>query len=189
MTQAKHFKGSIHIFNFKNKRNSPIQTINFSLEAPLLSLSDTFMTNFKEFKFTQKEKHALTQQYREKIQYFKKLNTSELKEEADKLIKKLVPYQTDQIIVQASEMGAYICLVSIFSGKLPKNTNWKFELSSMPLKLFPLSFVRDKNAAQKRDIHFIFKENSWLKFFESLHQKPKYLNISPYKKKLHDKAA
>ncbi len=177
MSERASFKGSIHFF-YRGKRNSPTQSLNFQVCVPLLTVAETLMSNFKDLNFSKKEKRALTQKHREKIQYFRNLTKDQMQSESHKLIQKLKNYQNSEITIQASEIGAYICLVAIFSGELPKNTNWRFELSSVPLGLFPQSLVKDKNAGQERDISFILEEDCWLKPFKSLYQTPNHLKFS-----------
>ena len=82
-----------------------------------------------------------------------------------------------KMVIQADEVGAYICLAAIFSGKLPPDAPWEFELRAMPLQLFPSFFVKDKQEGKKRKIRFILEEDCWLKPLKGLCKTPHHLKF------------
>ena len=154
-----------------------LKNVSFDLGKRSFSVSQTLMTEFKEFKLSEQEKGRLSRPLREQMCHYIHLNEDEIENTKRELIKTLKGLKDESIIVSASEMGAFICLAAIFSGELPHNVNWRFELKEFAPQLFPQKLVKKKSAAQSYDISLAFSKDGWFRPFPSLCKVPRYMKL------------
>lgn len=177
MGQQIHLEGQVKIFKHKNNRGK-LGSSPFKLSVKKPEIVDCLMSKFKNFNFSEKEKQLLSAKHRELICEYTQIKDNDLTKYSNKLIKELKKYKDEVITIKASDFGAFVCLAAIFSGKLPQEQNWNFELSSTPVKLFPKSLVKDKFAAESYNVSFIVESDCWLKPFKSLSECPSYMSFS-----------
>ncbi|MDD0851551.1 hypothetical protein HBN50_00530 [Halobacteriovorax sp. GB3] len=158
----------------KNKRT----LCNYKFEEIKHSMQDTLMYNFKDQGFCESEKRALSQPIREKLFQYKHINPKQIQKYANQLVKEINQLDQDIIRIEASEVGAFICLAAMFSGKLSKQKDIYFELSSFPVKLFPRELVKKTSEGHAHHINICLNEDCWLKPFQTLRECPEYMELS-----------
>lgn len=148
---------------------------NFNIDAPKVDMKDKLMFNFKNILFSSAEKRFLTSTIREKLYSYQHINEKEIMIHAEKLINQINSSTSNNLHIEASEVGAYICLAAAYSGKINKDKIVTFTLSSFPVMIFPkhLSKTCNKNTF----ITMTLSEKCWLKPFTTLNTPPKHLNI------------
>ena len=162
-------QGKIEFYPAQNKKKA----FKYNLEVPCPEVSDTLMNQFRGLGLSEEEKRDLTLNHRKKIFFFQNLKTQQIVKNSNQFIKELKKYKDENLVIKASGEAAYICLAAIYSGKVPAHTNWKFELSSVPLGLFPKELV--KTEASRVDICLELQKDCWLKPFKTLYSAPKFL--------------
>jgi hypothetical protein len=151
----------------------------FEFPSREISLSDTFMSHFKELKLTSKEKKLFKQEYREAICNLKNIDQSFFIESYKSLIKNLTKQsERDEVLtIKADALGSFICLAAIFSGEIPAHSDWRFELDECPLPLFPKELIKVSGASHLFNISFRCSDKSWIKPFPSLRKSPSYMSF------------
>lgn len=161
----------------KPGRQKPLRRLKFKMPELCISMADTLMSEFSHLGLSHEEKNKLSRQHREYFCAFKLLREKDIKKSRQELIKLLKDFRNEALVIRASEAGALVCLAAIFSGQLPQNVEWRFELEEIPLPLFPKELVKSCSAAQSFEISFKYKEGGALKPFPSLKKAPSYLGL------------
>lgn len=169
-------RGKIELVGKKDKSH-----YNFTLKPHEFSMSDTLMINFKKYGFSVEEKRTLSQEYRKNILRFTHLCKDDLYLQAKALIKRLKKLKSDTVEIKASDEGAFVCLVAIFSGELPQDKKFFFTLNCVPLKLIKREYLRKKQKPVTVDIDLRFSRKSWLEALDSLKECPRFLEIQQSK--------
>jgi len=182
MGQHNPFKGHIHFI--KNKSRKVL--MRFDVPVQKLDMEQTFMSSFKALQLSEEEKREFSLKYREEIKQYQNIKRSILREYASELIAQFDKQKENNFTVEASGIGAYICLAAILSGKLPDAKKYNFHFSEVPLNLFPKQLVKDTKSSRSIQIH-VEEEDSWLSKFKSLTSVPDHLSC--IKKKIHNRAA
>ncbi len=160
---------------FKNLVNDKIHKHEFLSKEKNIKITETFMNNFNDLKLPLSEKQQFTQEDRCKIIHYRSLQLSEVELFVNQLIAIIQKRSEDSIYVQASGLGAYICLTAIVSNLLPKNKKYSFSLEGIPIKLFPKKFIKLKKPSYHISIHYFIKKDCWLRPFSTLTTSPQYL--------------
>jgi len=173
MAAEKLFKGKIKILNSKK----PKRTLDFKFETQDFSIDQVVMGNFCNLGFNESEKRDLSAGHRQIIKRYQTINEKELKRYSNELIKFIKETNSERVDIEASDAGTFICLTAIYSGKLPKDKEIFFHLSSSPIQLFPKALVKSKTAAHAVSINFCQVGNSWLRSFNCLQKAPDYIEV------------
>ncbi len=182
MGQYNPFKGHIHVIRNKNRK----VLMRFDVPVQKLEMDQTFMRSFKALHLSEEEKREFSLKQREEIKQYQSIKRSILKEYASEFISQLKKQTDETYSVEASGIGAYICLAAIVSGELPASKKYNFYFSDVPLNLFPKQLVKNTKTNGSVQIH-IQEEDSWLKKFKSLTEVPDHLSC--IKKRIHNEAA
>lgn len=174
MQAVNPFKGKVNFYDGDNKRKK-LCSLNFDVSPQVPSMGETLMCKFEDLKFTEEEKRELTAKHREIICEYRTIDKKIINRESKQILKLIKNSKSDSVTIVASDLGAYICLAAIFSGKIPKNKEVKFELETVPLKLFPSELVKDKMAGQNYPVSIKIDRESWLRPFKSLYTCPNYM--------------
>ncbi len=164
MKNRLYFEGKIIL---KNKNHITIDLFNYKTSPYEYDFHSLMMTSFAKFKFSKFEKIRLSTIYRKKINHFLNINLFELKADSDELIAKINQSNLKNIIIQASNYGAYVCLVALHSGKLNRDINIEFELKECPVKLFPDSFIK-KHPFKNHHCQFVHESTCWTNKIKSM---------------------
>ena len=140
-----------------------------------IPLQATFMSSFSDLDLTNEEKTKLTQDYRKEMRAYQHVDQKKVNEGKKELISILKKLRDEKIKVTARDFGAFIALAAIFSGDLPQNVDWRFELEEFALPLFPEKYIKNKTACQNFDISLKFSSNHWLRLFPSLKKVPTFM--------------
>lgn len=143
------------------------------------SVNQKLMCNFKEIGFSEVERRELSYKHREHICYYQNMDEKIISEYSEKLIAKINRSSGQKLLIKASDFGAYICLAAIFSGNLPTDKSLRFELSSVPLSLFPKKLVHQQIQSLNHEVVFLLGEDCWIRPFKSLYHCPDYIQLSP----------
>lgn len=158
-------------------RQKPARSLKCDLPEPSVTMADTLMSEFSHLGLTSDEKNKLSRQHREYFCSFKLLTEKDIRKTRTELIRMLKDYSDEPLVIKASEAGALICLAAIFSGQLPNNTEWRFELEEIPLPFFPKELIKKSSAAQSFEISFKYNEDGALKPFPTLKKAPSYMGL------------
>ncbi len=161
----------------KQGRKKAIKNFKFNLPEKEITIADTLMSEFSHLGLSSIEKNKLSRQHREYFCSFKFLKESEIKKMRAALVRDLKPFKDESLVISASEGGALICLAAIFSGELPQNVDWRFELEELALPLFPKELIKNYSAAQSFEITFKYHEKGFIKSFPSLRKAPGYMGL------------
>lgn len=167
------FKADIHLK--KPGRSKSVKCLKFKLPKKEITMADTLMSEFSHLGLSPEEKNKLSRNHREYFCSFKFLKEKDIKKMTNELISNLSELKNEPLVISASEAGVFICLAAIFSGKLPQNVEWRFELEEFALPLFPKELVKKSSAADSYDISFKFNESGYIKPFPSLKKAPAYM--------------
>ena len=159
----KKLKGKAKIQSEKHKK-----TLSFCIQPPgPENLSEALMGNFCDLDLSLEEKRLLTRNHRQELNGYRQMPIHEIQKKAQKLIKELKKTEQQSLQVQASDLGTFICLAAIYSGELPKNKTFSFELGLAPLKFFPTSLLKETQVSNSK-IYFQYDEDCWLRHFKNL---------------------
>jgi hypothetical protein len=173
MTTDVYIKGTIIIQTSDQKKHR----WEYVYKTPCPKIKDTLMSEFNNLELNHEEKQQLTLNHRKKLFRFLQLHNKAITSLTNKFVKELKQYRDESIKILAKEEGAHICLAALFSGKLSGQMDWKFEFSDVPLKLFPEKLIKKPGMAQMYDISFSLDQNSWLRPFQTLYERPPYLQF------------
>jgi hypothetical protein len=172
-----------------SQSNRPLWSFDYCLDFNSRpKIADVLMSTFKNLKLSQEEKANLTCLCREELHFYRSLSVQELAPYIEELKGKILKHNRHHSLIKASGFGAVICLAAVFSGDLnSKKSKIVFELSDVPLKLFPKEWISTQNIGSHISIEFIAGE-SWLASMKSLTEQPSYFpalkpsKISPGKR-------
>lgn len=179
MDYSRHFQGKVQIIDpiTCKGRKKPVKNIEFEFQAKKLEMTEILMSHFSHLELSHEEKKNLTFKHRELIAQIENIPAKQIQKYSNALVNELKQFKNKSVTIKASHLGAYICLSAIFSGKVPVENDWQFELSSVPLKLFPEMLVKENRAALSQSIHFQMEKDCWMKPFKSLYACPEYLQF------------
>lgn len=166
MKNRLYFEGKIIL---KNKNHITIDLFNYKTSPYEYEFQSLMMNSFTKFKFSKIEKLRLSTIYRKKINHYLNINLFELKADADELINKINHTQVKKLHIEASNYGAYVCLVAIHSGKLNKDLAIDFELKECPIKLFPDSFIK-REPYKNHQYQIMHESTCWTTKIKSMQQ-------------------
>lgn len=159
------------------KSQQEIKNIRFDITPPdRPPVAQTLMVNFKRFDLSEREKKQLSHKHREQIVAFQTVNDELMNKYTERLIKLIKHKDVHSAQVEASDFGAFICLAALYSGNFPKDTPVVFQLTSLPLSLFPEKWVFDVDLAPQVDIRFS-SDISWQGQFQSFTRPPQHLKL------------
>lgn len=144
-------------------------------EAP--NLDNTLMTNFKDLDLAPEEKRVLTFQCREELFCYRHINFRDVEPFVRELIAKLNHRSRKKITLNASDMGAFICLAAAYSGEIRSDVKLTLELSDLPLKLFPVEWVKIPKMGRNISIH-VGPFQTWMGEIKSLTEFPTHLPVN-----------
>lgn len=176
MGQAKNkdlFKADIHLK--KPGRTRSVKCLKFNFPKKEISMADTLMSEFSHLGLSTDEKNKLSRNHRAYFCSFKFIKEQDIQSMTNELIGHLSELKNEPLVISASEAGVMICLAAIYSGKLPQNVEWRFELEEFALPLFPKELVKKSTAAGCYDITFKFHEKGLIKPFPTLKKAPSYM--------------
>jgi len=170
------FKGKIQAHGLKTANKTWVLPFDVS-PASAPCLQQTLMTNFKNLKLNDEEKRQFSQKCREEIVHYQNLQEESLFPYVEKLLTSIHQSNQTELRIVAQDLGAFICLAAIYSGRLPQNKVLIFELSDAPISLFPKKWIRETKQAKAVEIHFQL-HSSWLTSFQTLAKCPAYINTN-----------
>ncbi len=155
-----------------------MKSVSYRLPQRDFSVSETLMKEFQSLELSDEEKGKLSRSHRKTMCNYTHLSEGDIANYRNQLIKELSQYTDERLVIVASEMGAFICLAAIFSGELPQNVNWHFELKEFAPPLFPKNLVKKKSAGQSYDISLKFSRDGWIRPFPTLCKVPSYMHLN-----------
>lgn len=156
--------------------NGTPQAFSFNADIYDPALCDLFMSEFTPLGLASHEKRELSRRDREQLCRFRNLDCEDVKKHAKKFIKTISKMQPGtQIRINASDVAAYVCLAAIYSGDVPDHVELCFELTNIPVKLFPKDLVQT-GIPDNVDLNFSSPENSWLNRFQSVCELPPHMS-------------
>lgn len=156
-------------------RNRSLRHIKYAFPDADIPLCSTLMSSFSHLNLSAEEKTKLTQEYRKELRSYQELKGKEIEKARKELVTALKKHKDDTIVIQAQEFGVYVCLAAIFSGDLPCNVDWRFELNEFALPLFPENLIKNKAACQSYEIALKFSSDGWISLFPSLRKIPHFM--------------
>lgn len=130
---------------------------------------DTMMVNFNFLNLSKAEKKKLSKNHRQLINCYTHLNPFALNHDAKELISAISHSQEKNLVIKATNYGAYVCLAALYSGLLP-DKKIEFQLEDAPIALFPRVFMKSPPKEQLHKVSLKVSEKSWLCPFMSLYQ-------------------
>jgi len=167
-----------HVFLKKTRIDRLKNVYTFEIEKDGPFITETFTSQLKELPLNSKEKKNLSQNNRYELKFFKSIEEDDLHGVIDDFVNGLKSYYGKPMVVEASSTGAFLCLAAILSGKLPENQNWTFELTDLPVAVFPQNLIKSPSALDHFHINFQFHPNSWMNSFPTLKKAPQTINSS-----------
>jgi len=161
-----------------NTEDKCIYSFNMQDVKNEFSFAETMMKQFTDLGLDQAEKMVLSIQHRKIICKYKSIDQKLLKKigrDVFHAIAEKVQKKVD-VRIKASGIMAYFCVAAMYAGKLPKNKHIVFELSAIPLTLFPKSLI--KEMPNSPEIIFFIERENWISPFKSLYQCPGYMNLN-----------
>ncbi len=170
-----------HVFLKKTRIDRLKNVYTFEIEKDGPFITESFMSQFKELPLNDKEKSTLNQSNRYELKFFKSIEEDDLGHVINDFINGLKSYYGKPMIVEASSTGAFLCLAAILSGKLPTGQDWTFELTDLPVAVFPEDLIKSPNSLDDHHVNFQFHPNSWMNSFPTLKKAPATINNSTIK--------
>ena len=167
-----------HVFLKKTRIDRLKNVYTFEIEKDGPFITETFTSQLKELPLNSKEKKNLSQNNRYELKFFKSIEEDDLHGVIDDFVNGLKSYYGKPMVVEASSTGAFLCLAAILSGKLPEDQNWTFELTDLPVAVFPQDLIKSPSALDHFQINFQFHPNSWMNSFPTLKKGPQTINSS-----------
>lgn len=156
-------------------RSRCVRHLKFQHPKGEIPLSATLMNSFNDLGFTNEEKTKLTQEYRKHLRAYENVKNAEIRKAQRDLVSTLKKLKDESLVIKASDFGAFVCLAAIFSGDLPSNVEWRFELEEFALPLFPKNLIKNKAACQSFEIALKYSPESWISLFPSLQKVPSFM--------------
>jgi hypothetical protein len=169
-----HLLGTIELTNPMLKKSIKTYSVNSNFRN--ISMTDTFMNNFKKMGFTEDEKQNLTQENRYELIHYQSLTLEDVKDFVSQFISRINSSDCEAICINATGFGAYVCLAAIMSEKLPRNKRYQINLEGIPIKLFPKKLVTTHKATHNVEISYTIQEKCWFNDFNSLTTAPAHLS-------------
>lgn len=155
--------------------NGKPQAISFSAAISDPHLCDLLMSEFAPLGLASHEKRELSRRDREQLCRFRNLETNDVKKHASKFLKAVAKIRAgSEVVISASDVGAYVCLAAIYSGELPDHITLSFRLKDIPVKLFPKELVRT-DMPHNVDIDVYSEEDSWINRFQTICELPAHM--------------
>ena len=167
-----------HVFLKKTRIDRLKNVYTFEIEKDGPFITETFTSQLKELPLNPREKKNLSQNNRYELKFFKSIEEDDLHDVIDDFVNGLKSYYGKPMVVEASSTGAFLCLAAILSGKLPEDQNWTFELTDLPVAVFPQDLIKAPNALDHFQINFQFHPNSWMNSFPTLKKAPQTIHSS-----------
>lgn len=167
-----------HVFLKKTRIDRLKNVYTFEIEKDGPFITETFMSQFKELPLNAVEKRNLSQSNRYELKFFKSLEEDDIHPLVEDFINGIKSYYGKPMIVEASSTGAFLCLAAILSGKLPKNQNWTFELTDLPVAVFPEHLIKSPQSLEEHHINFQFHPNCWMNSFPTLKKAPQTITTT-----------
>ncbi len=161
-----------HVFLKKTRIDRLKNVYTFEIEKDGPFITESFMSQCKELPLNNKEKSTLTQNNRYELKFFKSIEEDDLGPVINDFVNGLKTYYGKPMVVEASSTGAFLCLAAILSGKLPKGQNWTFELTDLPVAVFPENLIKSPDSLEHYHVNFQFHPNSWMNSFPTLKKAP-----------------
>ena len=180
MKKVKVFEGKIVCRTPADGQSNVVHLNSFRYKvAPELGgqIGEVLMYKFNQLKFTTEEKTLLSRPIRELIYSYQNLSSEHFSNDVHALIEILNQFPGKKIEIQATDCGGLIALAAINSGKLKSDKKFILFLEETPLALFPKSFFQYHGKNRSHQIVFKLSEESWLRPFETLYQKPHYMHM------------
>lgn len=165
-----------HVFLKKTRIDRLKNVFTFEIEKDGPFITETFNSQFNELPLTTAEKKLLSQSKRYELKFFKSLEEDHIQPIINNFIDDLKSQYGKPMIIEATSTGAFICLAAILSGKLPKNQNWTFELTDLPVAIFPQHLVKSPESINEHQVSFQFHPNCWMNSFPTLKHTPQGLS-------------
>lgn len=160
-------------------KNGTPQAFSFHAAIPEAVLCDMLMSEFKPLGLATHEKRELSLKDRQNLCRFRNLDCDDVKKHADKFLKTLSKMRPGTLVhVNASDVAAYVCLAAIYSGDVPDHVELHFELTDVPVKLFPEHLVMAQ-IPENVALNLSAAEHSWLNRFQSVCELPKHMSSKP----------
>ncbi|MBT6324417.1 MAG: hypothetical protein HOJ35_00455 [Bdellovibrionales bacterium] len=176
MNLSNPFKGKIY---FSDPRSNSKKYLHYSFTHPdKIPLTEKFIYRFKSLKMCKNEKKKLSSHHREFLYGYKNIDINQINQFVDSLAKKIDMYQNSKINIKGNHVGALICLAYILSKKHNSNKEITFELSMIPLRLFPKQLI-PKTACKKENfqVRFLLEADNWILPFKSLYDSSRLSTI------------
>jgi hypothetical protein len=173
MSNELKFKGTISLHRTAYKKKVLFRYETISSEH---YFHQSMMNSFKNVCFTFEEKKKLSKAHRIDLFNYLNINLFELNKYANDLTSKIneIANSESELLIEASDYGAYICLAALFSGKISKKIKVSFKLVESPLGLFPDTLLK-KNPTKNQTIFYNLNSDSWFNEFQTLCEN-KYIN-------------
>ena len=156
--------------------NGKPEAISFSAAISDPHLCDLLMSEFTPLGLATHEKRELSRRDREQLCRFRNLDNNDLKKHATKVLKAFSKISSgSEVVISASDVGAYVCLAAIYSGELPDHITLSFKLKDIPVKLFPKELVHT-GMPHNVDIDVYSEENSWISRFQTFCELPSHMS-------------
>ncbi len=146
--------------------------MNIKLNMPTIDFEDTLMKHFKSLGLNGQERGQLSLNHRKEICAYKNVDQRSLSGAIKNLCKKINEEPADHIIIEADDFGSYVCLATIFSGKINSNKVIHCELYNVPIKLFPPNLIPNKFKNSNITVNINYEHEHWLTSFKTLHAFP-----------------
>jgi hypothetical protein len=164
--QSQNFKGKIF---FSPETHAEKKTLMSYYTEPLeASFDQTIMSAWDFLNFSDAEKKQLSNNHRKLLNRYRHINPFALNVDAQELIEHINKCKIENMVIEAQDYGAYICLAALYSGKLATNKKIEFQFTKSPLALFPKTMLKTAPKNIKHKIVFNMKENCWLTPFSTL---------------------
>ena len=164
--QSHNFKGKIM---FSPEARGDKKTLMSYYAEPLeAGFDQTIMASWDFLNFSDEEKKQLSTKHRKMLNNYRHINPFALNVDAQDLIEQIKKCKSQQMVIEAHDYGAYICLAALYSGKLPTNKKIEFQFAASPIALFPKTMLKNAPKNIEHKIVFNVQENCWLTPFNTL---------------------
>lgn len=166
MKSFSHFKGSIFLLNQTSLKKTLFK---YETSAQKFEFHQSMMSSFRGVELSSEEKQKLSHQHRKNLYYYLNINLFELTRDAVRLVDIINNAKDDQLYIEASDYGAFVCMAAVYTGKIVEDKKINFIFTNSPVSLFPKNLHR-KNPHKNSHFHYQTSTNSWVNNFQSLYQ-------------------
>lgn len=167
MQKSQNFKGKILFSPAEHAEKKTLMS--YYAEPVEAGFEQTIMSSFDFLNFSIEEKKQLSNRHRRELNNYRHINPFALNLDAKELIDQIVKCKSQNLVIEAHDYGAYICLAALYSGKLPSNKKIEFQFEGAPLALFPKNLLKNPPKNTHHKILFRVCEDSWLSPFSTLY--------------------